>query len=50
MVSDDVYDDFKDTCDQARVAAEAGDIEEARRLSKFTRDLLEEESNDSGTE
>jgi rRNA-processing protein FCF1 len=50
MVPDEIYEELEKTCEDARNAAEAGDLEEARRLFLFAVNLLEAEDNITGTE
>ena len=50
MLLDQYYEELQKICADARGAAEKGDFQEAHRLFAFARDLLDEESNISGTE
>ncbi len=50
MLLDQQYEELQKICADSRSAAEKGDFEEAHRLFTFARDLLDEESNISGTE
>ncbi len=50
MLLDPKYEELQKLCADSRSAAEKGDFEEAHRLFAFARNLLDEESNISGTE
>ncbi len=50
MLSDLHYQELNSFCAEARKKADEGDYDEARRLLKFARDFLEEESGNAGFE
>ena len=50
MLSDLQYEELNYFCAEARKKADEGNYDEARRLLKFARDFLEEESGIAGFE
>ena len=50
MLPEQQYEELQTICADTRSAAEKGDLEEAHRLFSFARNLLDAESNISGTE